>query len=314
MKYYFSDSSFDQETEDFVYAHAKNRLISYHYKSGITKYIKLYRKYNESILDISEYSLLIDSGAYSIWNSGKPPIDPKEYGDFCLKLLDDVSDLNFKTIEFINLDVIPGVKGDPLTRIQLEEAEEKSLENFIYLNDRIPKMMPVFHQGDDFKYIKEFEKYTLRYCVAPRQDQSISKRLLWIQDVFRIAEIDFKPHGLGFSNSTIARANPWYSFDASTHALRAGYGVIMYSNEEGMMDIVFSEVRTSEDTGTHFGNLTKIAQKELLDEFLKINPVFTLENILNSSKYRKMLNMYYVNKFYLNLKPPINLVQESLFM
>lgn len=314
VRYYFSDSSFSQDVEDFVCRYAKNRLISYHYKSAVKKYIELYSVYSQNTLDITQYSLLIDSGAYSIWNSEQPAINPAEYAFFCQELLQSVTHLNFKNIEFINLDVIPGVKNQPLTADQIKYAQEKSWENYIFLKDKVPNLLPVFHQGDSFEYITKIEESTLRYCLSPANDKSTSQRLLWIQDVYRYANSKFQPHGLGFSNSTIAKANPWYSFDASTHALRAGFGVVMYCNGEDLIDIVFSEVRTSEDTGTHFGNFSKTEQKRLLNEFLQINPIFTFDNIMNSGKYRKMLNMYYVSKFYETLPSPLNLVQESLFM
>ena len=305
--------SFTDEIEDFVYPYAKNRLISYYYESSIKKYINLYRKYNGDVLDITDYSLIIDSGAYSIWNSNKPAILPQNYANFCLNLLESILDLPFKKIEFINLDVIPGIKNQPLTNDQIKYAEEKSLENFIYLNNKIPNLLPVFHQGDNFKYIYEIEKYTLRYCVSPANDKSTSQRMLWIQDVFRYANANFEPHGLGFSNSTIAKANPWYSFDASTHALRAGFGVVMYQTETDLMDIVFSDVRTAQDTGVHFDHFSKIEKDKILEEFMCINEKFTYDNIMKSGKYRKMLNMYYISHFYKNLSPPLNLIQETLF-
>jgi len=314
MKYYFSDSGFSKDVEDFVCVYAKNRLISYHYKSAIKKYIELYSVYDQNTLDLAEYSLLIDSGAYSIWNSGQPPINPAKYAYFCQDFLNSISHLNFKTIEFINLDVIPGVKNQPLTHDQIKYAQEKSWENYLFLNDKIPNLLPVFHQGDSFEYITKIEQLTKRYCISPANDKSVKQRLMWIQDVYRQASIDFKPHGLGFSNTSIAKANPWYSFDASTHALRAGFGVIMYSNGKDLIDIVFSDVRTKEDTGTHFGNLSKPEQQRILSEFLEIDPIFTYENVLSSGKYRKMLNMYFVSKFYETLPEPKNIIQGNLFM
>jgi len=314
MKYYFSDSYISQEIEDFISKYAKNRLISYAYESSIKKYIEIYSKYHQNSLDLADYSLLIDSGAYSVWNSGKPPISREKYAEFCEQLLETIVNLPFKCIEFINLDQIPGIKNEPLTIDQIKEAEEKSWENYIWLNSRVQNMLPVFHQGDGFNYIAEIEKYTLRYCVSPANDKSVSQRMLWIQDVFRFANVNFQPHGLGFSNTSLAKANPWFSFDASTHALRAGFGVVMYANENNLIDIVFSDVRKSEDTGTHFYNLSPLERKHILNEFLSINPIFTLENIVKHGKYRRMLNMYYVSQFYENLKSPDNYVQESLFM
>lgn len=313
VKYYFSDSTFNENDEKFYSKYAKNRLISYHYKTSLYKYINIYRKFNNNILDVNNYNLLIDSGAYSIWNSGKPAIDVYDYRNFCVDLLNKVSDLNFKKIEFINLDVIPGQRNKLVTKDHIDYAQKKSLENYFILKESIPCLLPVFHQGDDFEYLKIIEQNTNRFCISPANDKSVKQRLFWIQDVFNKADCNFKPHGLGFSNATIAKANKWYSFDASTHALRAGYGVVMYPLKNKLIDIVFSTRRTPDQTGIHFKNFSEIEQKTILNNFLKINSTFTYENILNDGKVRRMINVYNVSKFYESFKSSQNFIQSSLF-
>ena len=250
VKYYFSDSSFNADDELFYCKYALNRLISYHYKTSLYKYIDIYRKLHGEYLDLNNYNLLIDSGAYSIWNSGK---------------------------------------------------------------NYVPNLLPVFHQGDSFEYLHEIEKYTLRYCVSPANDKSVSQRLLWIQDVFKVANPNFKPHGLGFSNATIAKANPWHSFDASTHALRAGFGVIMYKIDDKLLDIVVSDVRTPETTGTHFKNFTKLEQQKILNDLQQVDDRFTYDNIVKEGKIRKMINVYNVSRYYESFSKPTNVIQETLF-
>ena len=313
VNYYFSDSTFNEEDEKFFCKYAKNRLISYHYQSSLRKYIEIYRKFDGDLLNIKDYNILIDSGAYSIWNSGKPPIDVHEYKKFCLELLISIADLPFNRIEFINLDVIPGERNKPVTREDVLYAQEKSLENYLILKNFVPNLLPVFHQGDDFKYLNIIEENTLRYCVSPANDKSVSQRLVWIQDVFKHANVNFKPHGLGFSNPTIAKTNPLFSFDASTHALRAGFGVIMHPLENNLIDIVVSDVRKPEHTGTHFKNLSKFEQEKILSDLYNIDERFTYKNIRDKGKIRKMINVYNVSNFYDNFTNPDNIVQETLF-
>lgn len=313
VNYYFSDSSFNEEDEKFFCKYAKNRLISYHYQSALRKYIEIYKKFNGTLLNVNNFNLLIDSGAYSIWNSGKPPIDVHEYKKFCLEFLLSVSDLPFNRIEFINLDVIPGERNKPITREDVLYAQQKSYENYLILKNYVPNLLPVFHQGDDFEYLTLIEDNTLRYCVSPANDKSVPQRLLWIQDVFKKADIKFKPHGLGFSNPTIAKTNPWFSFDASTHALRAAYGVIMHPIENNLIDLVVSDVRKPEDTGTHFENLSKYEQEVILDSLLQIDKRFTYDNIKDSGKIRKMINVYNISNFYSTFINPQNIIQETLF-
>lgn len=316
VNYYFSDVSFNEEDERFFSKYAKNRLISYHYQSSIRKYFEIYRKFNGEILNIKDYNILIDSGAYSIWNSGKPPIDVHDYKKFCLELLISISDLPFNRVEFINLDVIPGERNKPVTRKDILYAQEKSLENYLILKNFVPNLLPVFHQGDDFKYLNIIEENTLRYCVSPANDKHVSKRLIWIQDVFAKANKNFKPHGLGFSNATIAKKNPWFSFDASTHNLRGGYGVIMYPLDDKLIDIVVSDQRSPEETGTHFENFSKEEKEKILQELLSIDKRFTYDQIkggYHATKTRTMINVYFINKFYSNFVNPSNIIQQNLF-
>lgn len=313
VKYYFSDSSFNADDELFYCKYALNRLISYHYKTSLYKYIDIYRKLHGEYLDLNNYNLLIDSGAYSIWNSGKPSINVEDYKIFCLELLIHISDMPFNNIEFINLDSIPGERNRPVTEYDVKIAQEQSYENYLLLKNYVPNLLPVFHQGDSFEYLHEIEKYTLRYCVSPANDKSVSQRLLWIQDVFKVANSNFKPHGLGFSNATIAKANPWHSFDASTHALRAGFGVIMYKIDDKLLDIVVSDVRTPETTGTHFKNFTKLEQQKILNDLQQIDDRFTYDNIVREGKIRKMINVYNVSRYYESFSKPTNVIQETLF-
>tara|TARA_R100001594_G_scaffold138970_1_gene182983 strand:- start:540 stop:1484 length:945 start_codon:yes stop_codon:yes gene_type:complete len=313
MKYYLSDSWIGKDIEEFAYPFAKNRLISFHYKKQIERYIEIYRAYNGTELDISEYSLMIDSGAYSVWNSGKAPINIYEYAWFCIDLLKELRDMPFKTVEFINLDVIPGERDKPVTKAHIDKAQTKSWENYEWLKERVPNVMPVFHQGDDFKYLEMMNNETLRYCVSPANDKSTQQRLMWIQDVFRKASSDFKPHGLGFASDKIADANPWYSFDAATHGLASAYGHVMYSNGQRFVIMCFSNKRQSDELGTHFLNMPKPERDIILSELIQLNERFTYDNLVKDGKLRRMVNMYYLVKHYENRKSPKNLIQANLF-
>ena len=95
---------------------------------------------------------LVDSGAYSIWNSGKPPLKVEIYEAFCLDVIKKAKG-EFKKLEFINLDKIPGERNVPVTQEDIEEAQQVSWKNYLYLKDKVQNVLPVFHQGDDFLYL-----------------------------------------------------------------------------------------------------------------------------------------------------------------
>ena len=305
---YFSDASIKEEDELFIIKHTKHRLISYHYKSAVFKFIDVCLR-NDLAKDIS---FLVDSGAYSIWNSGKPPLQVEVYEEFCHDVIKRCKN-QFKTLEFINLDVIPGERNKPVTIDHIEYAQKKSWENYIYLNKSVPNMLPVFHQGDGFEYLKMIEDITLRYCISPANDKSTPQKLFWCNDVFSRINEEAKPHGLGFSSSEVAKCNDWYSFDAATHALRAAFGTVVYYYGKQMMDIVFSDKRGPSDTGSHFFCFTK-AERDIIEQSVEsIGEGFTIDSLINDGKRRRLANIYYMAKFYNEFKPNKQIIQESLF-
>ena len=305
---YFSDSGIKEEDELFIHKHTKHRLISYHYKSAVLKFIDICLKHDIA----KDISFIVDSGAYSIWNSGKPPLKVQVYEDFCHDVIKR-SKNGFKTLEFINLDVIPGTRNIPVTYEDIQEAQIKSWENYIYLNKSIPNVLPVFHQGDDFKYLKMIEDTTLRYCISPANDRSTPSKLLWCNEVFSKINKEAKPHGLGFSTSEVVKCNDWYSFDAATHALRAAFGTLVYYNGDKMMDIVFSDRRGPKDTGTHFYKFSQTEQKLIAESIEAIGEQFNVDTMFADGKTRKLANIYYMSKFYNDFKAPKQIIQQNLF-
>jgi len=305
---YFSDAAVKEEDELFIYKHTKHRLISYHYKSAVYKFIDICLR-NDLAKDTC---FLVDSGAYSIWNSGKPPLKVEIYEAFCRDVINKAKD-QFKKLEFINLDQIPGERNHPVTIEHIEEAQVKSWENYLYLYRRIPNVLPVFHQGDGLEYLEMIEDITNRYCISPANDRSTKSKLLWCNEVFGRIKDNAMPHGLGFSSSEVAKKNKWYSFDAATHALRAAFGTLVYYNGHEMMDIVCSHVRTNEDTGAHFHCLTKVEQGLIEDSLKELRSDFTIDSIFNDGNIRKLANICYMSKFYNDFVPQKQLIQESLF-
>ena len=314
MQYYFSDSSVKYEHEVFKSKYCKNRLFSYAYKNTIKRLFGIYADlYMKDLVNLSEVSLIIDSGAYSVWNSkGKKPIVIDEYIKFC----DDIENMFaglFKKIEYVNLDVIPGERDRKPTKSEILEAQETSWENYLYISERLPNTLAVFHQGDEWQYLDYIEERTTRYCVSPANDRSTQSKLTWLNEVFGKIDDNAKPHGLGFSAASVSRQNSWYSFDAATHALRAAFGTVVYFNGHDMMDIVFSDVRGPAETGTHFLKLPVMEQMKLKDEFKLIDPMFTYTSLTESGQMRHLINCYYMSKYYEKYNYNHQAIQTSLF-
>ena len=63
---------------------------------------------------------------------------------------------------FAQVDKIPGEWGKPKTPEQLAEAPILSWENYKYMVKKVKspkKLLPIFHQGEDFKYLQQMLDY-----------------------------------------------------------------------------------------------------------------------------------------------------------
>src|SRR5690554_1780501 len=90
--------------------------------------------------------LMLDSGAFSAWKMNQP-IDLRDYIDF-LKQTDGLLE------SYVALDVIPGQGGRMVRTYEAVEASAKaSYRNLEIMRDAGLRPIPVFHQGEDFKWL-----------------------------------------------------------------------------------------------------------------------------------------------------------------
>ena len=98
--------------------------------------------------------LLIDSGAFSIHKS-KKEVPLQDYIDFL--------NANHEYLDYyIQLDDIPGEWGRKPTPEEVADSPKKTWENYLYMVDRLvepKKLLPVFHQGEDFDYLRQMLEY-----------------------------------------------------------------------------------------------------------------------------------------------------------
>lgn len=175
-----------------------------------------YPYFKQSHLDLFkntdiEYNLIIDSGAYSVWNSGKK-ITLDEYCSF----LDRISK-EIKITKAVQLDVF----GDP----------EKTLKNYDIMLERGYDVMPVFTRGDTLETLEYFYSKTdyimFGGIVIGGKNTNYIK---WFVENNK----GRKAHWLGFTNLKFIKYFKPYSVDSST-MLVAGpaYGRLELFNFEG---------------------------------------------------------------------------------
>ena len=122
--------------------------------------------------------LLVDSGAHSAHTKGIK-LDLEEYIGF-------VNDNIEKMTLYVQVDKIPGVYRKPKTQKDWLEAPQLSWENYLYMREKAKdwtKLVPVFHQGEDVKWLRNMCDYTfsdgtkIPYIgLSPRGDVSLKAK------------------------------------------------------------------------------------------------------------------------------------------
>lgn len=171
--------------------------------------------------------LLIDNGAFTVHTKGGK-IDIDEWIDY-INSHDEWCDY------FVALDEIPGVWGQPKTKEELLRAPEVTYKNFLYMVDRVnkpEKLMPVFHQEEDFKWLRKLlEHPKLDYlCLGANKELTNKQREQWYQECFDIINEmrpGLKVHCLGSATISNAQKFPFTSMDATTWIMTGVTGNVL---------------------------------------------------------------------------------------
>ena len=199
-------------SEALVSAGHEKHLMSYHYRSTENTTFKgAWRDLRPRVL--------IDSGAFSAWISGKP-IRPEDYGEWALKF-----DMRWRekmaSLHFINLDVI----GDQIGTWKNQEILERMGMDPV----------PVITQGADRKHLEHaLERYDY-ICLGGLVPLATQKKQMrgWLDRCFKtIMQYAEKQgrltrvHLLGVTQAWVLNRYPCYSTDSSawTKPLRFGHG------------------------------------------------------------------------------------------
>lgn len=144
---------------------------------------------------------MLDSGAYSAWNSGKT-IDIDE-------LITETKNPYWK--ESVALDVI----GDA----------EASLKNALYMKEKGSPAYPVFHIGDPWEILQEYCKQFDKVGLSCRFGETVKMSNFWYEQCFARAWPK-KFHSFGFIAESTLEKFPFDSGDSSSWALGPGaYGM-----------------------------------------------------------------------------------------
>lgn len=174
--------------------------------------------------------LMLDSGAFSAWNQGSS-VNLKQYIKFLKEFEKDL-------FCYVVLDVLPegAEKLRQKTTGWTNEANERGAKlsdiNQQKMKDAGLSPIPVFHQGEDFRWLERMLKNGETYIgISSRKDLTHKKVLPWLDDVWSVL-VDskgrpiVKTHGFGITAMPMLLRYPWFTTDSTTWALSAGFGLI----------------------------------------------------------------------------------------
>lgn len=168
---------------------------------------------------------MLDSGAFSAWASGKE-IDLDHY---CAFIRAHAEYLDY----YVCLDVIPGAFGRTPSPEEVEVSAQKSWDNLIYMQREGLDPVPVFHMGEQFKWLRRMVDHGCPYIgISPANDRTTSAKRVWLDRVFNeITDADGKPfvktHAFGVTAIDLLTRYPWYSADSTTWIMIAARGKIL---------------------------------------------------------------------------------------
>jgi len=170
--------------------------------------------YFEKTMEAKDLRFFLDSGAFTAWSSGKP-IDLDEYCEFIRH-----------NIEYLDvyaaLDCIPGSKDRPASAKEREEAAALSWKNYLYMRDQGLNPLPVYHYGEDPKWLEQMLDYGCDYIALGALVGIPSQlRRHWLDRVFtRLTDETGRPivktHGFGMTAIPLIFRYPWYSVDSTS--------------------------------------------------------------------------------------------------
>ena len=228
MAFHLYLASYD-DAKIIDYAYSENFPLLYSQINNRGYILKHFDAQNEGR---TSGKLLIDSGAHSAHTKGIK-LDLEEYIGF---VNDNINRLSL----YVQVDKIPGVYLKPKTAKDFLEAPELSWENYLYMREKSAdynKLIPVFHQGEDFKWLENMCNYEfangehIPYIgLSPRGDVSLQAKYDFCAKCFSVIQSSKNPkvktHAFGATSLSMLERLPFTSADSTTWVLVSAFGQV----------------------------------------------------------------------------------------
>lgn len=273
---------------------------------------------------MNKVNLMLDSGAFSAWVR-QVEINIDEYAKYCLE--------RSKYIDYVvNLDVIPGKWGQKdVGGDEVEESARIGFDNYYYLLDKgVPKekLIHVFHQNEDFKWLIKMVKEIEYIGLSPANDRSTMEKKVWLDrcmdyvtDSKGVPVVKF--HGFGVTSVPLMLRYPWYSVDSTRWNIEGKLGRVFlpqisskgkYLYDRNLIIIGISSLSPFlKESNQHFGNVSckereimlnyftdkgyKVGKSKVYEEDGEIKEEVIEEGLCNDYKQRSQLNAIYFIDF-----------------
>jgi len=241
--------------------------------------------------------------------------DVRKYLDDYIEFIHKYKD---QLMGYVNLDIIYNA--------------EQSYDNQKYMESNGLRPIPVFHYGEDFKWLKKYvEEYdyigiggvaggvTMQQFVNTLGDKSF--------EIVEEINPDIKIHGFAVTSLNLMKRYNWWSCDSTTWLKHAAYGNVMvprYNAKKEEFDynrtpIVVSVSDRSKILGSkipHYTNLPNKEETERIQEYFKIAEVDE-EKLLTSALERKKVNIFYYEQLlkqdWMHIRKPFKNINKSFF-
>lgn len=235
--------------------------------------------------------LLIDSGAFTVHRKGGT-VDLDAY----IQWLND----NDEFIDYaIELDHIPGKWGEVKTPEDLALGPVNTWKNYLYMVERCKspkKLLPVFHQGEQLKYLEQIVnfqidgEYVPYICISGNKELTNKQREDWYEKCYDVIKRSNNPnvkvHCLGSATLSNAVKYPFTSMDATSWIMTGATGNIF--TDYGNVQVS----KESTNDKNHISNMPEAAQKVIADYCNSYG--ITLEQAAESYRYRMLINIHYL--------------------
>ena len=266
----------NKEHDEYMIKKNCSRLFSYAEKPFYT--IKRYLEHPNK--------LFIDSGAFSIANKVRRGKN--------LTIDDYIEFINSNTRPdlYASFDVIPR----PLTTETAKNSAEQSLNNYLYMLDKLDKpekLIPVYHYGEDFKYLEKILELKPNYIAFGGRGGISTKYLYTCLDTFFdiLKGSNVKTHAFGITVLNLLEQYPFTSADSTSDQKVATMGGIFLESLNTTIKISTSTLNDN----NHYQYQKEDIKKLINEEIEKYG--YNLQDLQTSTNRRIEFNVDYFTRW-----------------